>query len=81
MAQPHVSQENGNAIENLQMHEHPDRWGGWRSLRARPKPADSEAVQRKLSYQHMQLHQGIQDSSRGLWNGAALAPTRDYLLN
>lgn len=45
-----MSEENENVIESLQMHEHPDRWGGWRWLWARPKPADSQTMERKLSY-------------------------------
>lgn len=32
---------------------------------ARPKPADSLKMERKLSYQHIKLHQAFQDSRGG----------------
>lgn len=78
-ARIHVSQKDENVVENFQMHEHPDRWG------ERDGDGESEPVR---SLQTLEWWRGnwatawnFQNSRRGLWNGAALVPTRDNLLN
>lgn len=78
-AAPHVRKEDKNVVEDLQMHEHPDRWGGdagdsepVRSLRT----LDDDGEETELAAHENSAAGASSIRGGGLWNGAALVPNK-----